>query len=308
MIMAQMKAKKILQIGHHFRYHPLYWHAKRSFIEPGLLGEITSVYAQWNRNGSWRRGAIEGDYSQWGYTTPDMLANWRLYKELSGGLMTELASHQIDAVTWMLGETPSAVQGVGGIDHWDDGRTVFDNVHVTYEYPSGVKFDYQSGTTNAFSMFGNECHEIIKGTKGTLVLTHLNPNPYQSAGWFFLEEGAQKEIWFDLAHHEDVYGKNAILLDCTVTEGPPLAGQPISTLMNNKDEQGNKIENPRDYRLAKMTYQVEMEEFVVSCRENKVPSCDGMIGMKSAADAILANQAMTEKTRIEMTEDLFKLV
>ncbi|MBD3174005.1 MAG: hypothetical protein GF320_02395 [Armatimonadia bacterium] len=296
MIRAQMSANKILQIGHHLRYHPLYWHAKRTFVEGGLLGQITSVYAQWNRNNSWRRPvAIEGDFTEWGYPDADHLVNWRLYQEYSGGLMTELASHQIDVVTWMLDRTPTAVQGMGGVDFYDDGRTVPDNVHVSFQYPGGVTFDYISGTTNAFSIFGNQCHEVIKGTEGTLVMTHLNPGPTDSMGWFFPEEGTQREIWMDMAHKTDIGGHEAILLDATVTEGPPLAGQPISTLI---DEEGH---------LQKMTYQVEFEEFVISCREMKLPSCDGMIGMKSAADAIMANQAIATGETLPFPEDMYEV-
>jgi predicted dehydrogenase len=296
MIRAQMSANKILQIGHHLRYHPLYWHAKRTFVEGGLLGQITSIYAQWNRNNSWRRPvAIEGDFTEWGYPDADHLVNWRLYQEYSGGLMTELASHQIDVVTWMLDRTPTAVQGMGGVDFYDDGRTVPDNVHVSFEYPGGVTFDYISGTTNAFSIFGNQCHEVIKGTEGTLVMTHLNPGPTDSMGWFFPEEGTQREIWMDMAHKADIGGHEAILLDATVTEGPPLAGQPISTLI---DGEGH---------LQKMTYQVEFEEFVISCREMKLPSCDGMIGMKSAADAIMANQAIATGETLPFPEDMYEI-
>ncbi len=296
MIRAQMSANKILQVGHHLRYHPLYWHAKRGFIDAGLLGDITSIYGQWNRNNSWRRPVnVAGDYTEWGYPDAEHLVNWRLYKEYSGGLMTELASHQIDVVTWMIGKTPIAVQAMGGVDYYDDGRTVPDNVHVTFAYPDGVKFDYISGTTNAFSIFGSQCHEVIKGTKGTLVMCHLNPGPTDSAGWFFPEEGTQREIWMDMAHKIDVGGHEAIVLDATVTEGPPLAGQPISTLI---DGEGH---------LAKMTYQLEFEEFVISCREMKLPSCDGLTGLKSAADAILANQAIETGETIPFPEDLYTI-
>lgn len=295
MLRAQQAAGKVLQIGHHLRYHPLYLHAKRAFIDTDLLGDITSVYAQWNRNNSWRRPVVEGDYTKWGYDSPDKVANWRLYKEFSGGLMTELASHQIDVVSWMLGKTPTAVTGSGGIDYYKDGRTVPDNVQVIFEYPGGTRFVYQSGTTNSFSMFGRECHEVIRGTKGTLVMAHLNPDPTQSAGWFFLEEGVQKELWMEAAEKTTVNGREAIVLDATVTEGPPLAGQPIGTLISSKG------------KLVKTTYQLEIEEFLISCREGKVPTCDGRVGIRSAADALLANQAIETKERIEFSEDLYNV-
>jgi len=305
MLRAQVQANKVLQIGHHLRYHPLYIHAKRSFIEKGILGDITSVSAQWNRNGPWRREAPQGDYSKWGYPSPEELGNWRLYSKYSGGLMTELGSHQLDAISWMLGKNPTAVCGVGGIDYWkpdsnrvppEDQRDVPDNVHVIYEYPGGVKVDYQSSTTNAFNIFGSQCCEIFRGTQGTLVMSHLVEGMnLKSAGWLFLEEGVQKQIWMTMAHKVDVYGHEAIHVDATVTEGPKLANQPISTLITAEGD------------LKKMTYQLEMEEFVISCRTNSIPSCDGMIGMKSAADALLANQAMTSQSRVTFDEGMYAL-
>ena len=37
------------------------------------------------------------------------MGNWRLFREYSGGLVAELASHQIDVADWMLGMTPESV-------------------------------------------------------------------------------------------------------------------------------------------------------------------------------------------------------
>jgi hypothetical protein len=56
-----------------------------------------------------------------------------------------------------------------------------------------------------------------------------------------------------------------------------------------------------------MTYQLEFEEFVISCREMKLPSCDGLTGLKSAADAILANQAIETGETIPFPEDLYTI-
>ncbi len=313
MLRAQRDSGKVLQIGHHLRYHPLYYHAKAAFIGDGLLGKITNVHAQWNRNGDWRRPVPEGDldYTRWGYEDVEHLVNWRLYKELSGGLTTELASHQTDVMNWLLGETPNAVTGVGGIDYWDDGRTVFDNIHVIYEYPSGVKFSYESLTTNALSPFG-ECWEMIQGKEGTVVLSHL---PHEAPfGIFVLEPGVQERIWMDAAHRlKGIDGvqdeRGAILLDATATQGPnkpEIAGISITDLIaRDEDEEGNP--RGRGLELLTMTYELELREFVMNCRKGLRPTCDGNVGIRSAADAILANQAMEEQRRIAFAEDLYQV-
>jgi len=90
-----------------------------------------------------------------------------MYREYSCGLMAELGSHQLDVANWVLGARPIKVAGFGGIDYWKDGRETYDNVHLVYEYPDGVRMLYSSIATNAH--FGSS--EQIMGDKGTVVLT-----------------------------------------------------------------------------------------------------------------------------------------
>src|SRR6185295_17888780 len=63
--------------------------------------------------------------------------NWRLCTASSGGLMTELATHQVDVMNWFMGTVPSRVYASGGQDYWRDGREIEDNVAVIYEYEIG---------------------------------------------------------------------------------------------------------------------------------------------------------------------------
>ena len=51
--------------------------------------------AQWHRNSNWRRPVPDPKFER--------LINWRMYKEYSGGLLAELASHQIDVANWAFG-------------------------------------------------------------------------------------------------------------------------------------------------------------------------------------------------------------
>ena len=92
--------------------------------------------------------------------------NWRLYKEYSCGLMTELASHQIQVANWLKNALPVSVMGTGSINYWKDGREVFDNVALIYSYEDGTQFIYDSMTSNRH--YGLE--EQILGDEGTLEL------------------------------------------------------------------------------------------------------------------------------------------
>lgn len=149
---------RLLQVGHQRRYSPLYQKVLQ-IIRNGEIGQVTNIRAQWHRNGDWRRKVKDPKMEE--------LINWRLYRDYSGGLTTELATHQIHVVNWLLGEVPDSVVGIGGIDYWKDNRDVYDNINVIFSYPSGVKFTYTSITTNKF--YG--CNEQIMGTEGTIELS-----------------------------------------------------------------------------------------------------------------------------------------
>lgn len=88
-ILAEVTRSKVpLQIGHEYRYATWIQEAIQR-VHAGAIGNPTHVYAYWHRNGNWRRPVPAHD--------PDgkleHLINWRLYKETSGGLGTELGSH-----------------------------------------------------------------------------------------------------------------------------------------------------------------------------------------------------------------------
>ena len=83
------------------------------------------------------------------------------------GLMAELGSHQVDIADWAFQSEPVSVVGVGGLDYWKDGRDIFDNVSVIFEYPEGQKFVFTSICNNAHLDFS----EVIMGDEGTIEIT-----------------------------------------------------------------------------------------------------------------------------------------
>ena len=125
-------------------------------IRMGLFGDINAVHAFWHRNGDWRRDVPSPELER--------LINWRLYRESSKGLMTELACHQLQVGTWALGKLPVSVMATGAITHWRDGREVYDNIHCIYEFDDGRQMTYASVISNQF--YGLE--EQILGNLGTV--------------------------------------------------------------------------------------------------------------------------------------------
>ena len=146
---------KIFFSGQQRLFDPRYIKAM-DLIHEGLFGEITAVHSFWNRNDSWRRDVPKPELEKF--------INWRLYKETSKGLMTELACHQLQVGTWALGMLPKKVMGHGSLNYWRDGREVYDNINMIYVFEDGRKMTWGSDIANRF--YGLE--EQILGSKGTV--------------------------------------------------------------------------------------------------------------------------------------------
>ncbi|WP_207421523.1 Gfo/Idh/MocA family protein [Desertivirga brevis] len=165
----------VLQVGHQYRYTPLYYRVK-DMIHKGYLGKVTQVESRWDRNWNWRRSVPDAALEK--------QVNWRMYKEYSGGLVAELLSHQIDFINWAFDTHPDEVLGTGGIDFYKDGRETFDNVQVTLRY----------NKQNMIGNFGATCGNAydgylfrLKGTKGTISLL-------TDQGVFYPEKETRKEL------------------------------------------------------------------------------------------------------------------
>jgi predicted dehydrogenase len=159
---AAMAPGALFQVGHQYRYAP--WvRAAVAAVQQGRIGEPTHVYAYWNRNNDWRRPVPAPDPGG----RLERLINWRLYRETSGGLVTELGSHHIDIANWVFDAIPERVTGMTSIVRYHDGRTTGDNVQAVFSYPGGRRLMFSSLTDNA--MMGNELW--IYGTEGSAAIT-----------------------------------------------------------------------------------------------------------------------------------------
>ncbi|TWU64776.1 MULTISPECIES: Gfo/Idh/MocA family protein [Crateriforma] len=140
------------------------------------------------------------------FTAAEELHRWRLFQRTGAGLMAELGSHQLDAVSIFLSSLrddgkkvhPLSVHAVGGRHIMPLDREVGDHVYCTFEFPGpeySAQFDvgyydrvekypdgavpgyeqdpnkkvvvtYSSINGNGFGGWG----EVVMGTKGTLIL------------------------------------------------------------------------------------------------------------------------------------------
>jgi predicted dehydrogenase len=163
--------KQVVQVGHQYRYSPLYYRVKE-MINKGYLGTISQVDCRWDRNGNWRRPVPDSSLER--------QINWRMYKEYSGGLVAELLSHQMDFINWAFDTHPSEFLATGGIDVYKDGRETFDNVQLMLRYPD----------QNMIGNFGATCGNSrdgylfkIKGSKATVSLLTDQGMFYPEKSW-----------------------------------------------------------------------------------------------------------------------------
>jgi predicted dehydrogenase len=240
--------------------------------------------------------------------------NWRLYKEYSGGLTAELASHQIDVADWMFGATPEYVVGVGGLDYHKDGRTVYDNIQLIYKYPKGQKLVYSSITTNAHCPYLNasrpEFGECIMGTKGTLHLTIGDGESTMPTG-----------LWFHEAVHTEAAavppgGKAApAAAGASYALGAGQKGLPV--LMDKDKVTGSESFLDREMKFAKLwllqkgvmvseedrnPVETELDSFFNDCRTGGHPKADLEIGLNDSIAVMLSNIAMDQERRVYFNE------
>jgi predicted dehydrogenase len=138
---AHKASGKIFFVGQQRVYDPRYIRAMER-IHSGDYGAIQSIRMNWDRNTDWRRPVSSPDL--------DRQINWRLYKDTSRGLMTELACHQLGVGMWAMNSIPNQVMGVGSLIARAKEREVYDNVSCIYKFDNGVKMTYESTNSNKF--------------------------------------------------------------------------------------------------------------------------------------------------------------
>ena len=238
---------KIFQTGHQYHSSRLYTRAV-DMIRQGKIGQLNSFECQFNRNGDWRRPVPDPDLER--------LINWRMYHEFSGGLLAELSSHQLDVVNWVTESVPDKVMGVGGIDYWKDGRETFDNIHLIYTYPKGVKATFTCLTSNAMDNYKTR----IKGSEGTIILDY-------SKAWFY-PEGQENKVLGDV---DGVAGATVKWdegegIPIEVTHEDPSKQALIDfrdSILNNKEPASNIISGAKTATCVQMGLDAMYEEKIV---------------------------------------------
>lgn len=138
------KTGKLLQIGRQRRSNDRYRFTYQKLLkQEKMFGRLTHAIGQWNRSviysipTSRQENLDMSKLKKYGFETQDQVYNWRNYKKLGGGVVSDLGSHQIDIFNWFFDAYPHAVYATGnnsyyGLEQADTMATILE-----YNTPSG---------------------------------------------------------------------------------------------------------------------------------------------------------------------------
>ncbi|MGH9630725.1 MAG: Gfo/Idh/MocA family protein [Bryobacteraceae bacterium] len=296
--LAAQHPKQTLQVGLQRRYSR-YYQVVKDMVDQGMLGTVTHIHAQWHRNPGWVM-------KQGGKGNP---LNWRLFREYSGGLTAELASHQIDVADWMFGTPFDYVLGIGGLDTWKDGRDIHDNIQLIYNYPGNRKLVYSSIMTNShLAYFGasrTEFGECIMGTGGCVEITVGSDDEPAVAIWF-----RENDPKVTTAAKPENTKAGATMVTGKSTLGMPVV-LPKDEITGNESFWEKELKFARRWLYTKgilvpeedrNPVDIELESFLNDSRTGARPKADVEVGLTDSTAVILSNLAMYEERRIYFNE------
>ena len=285
-VRAAQETGKLCQIGHQRRSNPRYLHVEKNLIRNAqLCGRIVNINGQWNRavtdDIGWPKAQtipVE-TLRRYGYRDMHQFRNWRWFRDLAGGPISDLGAHQIDIFNWFLGCTPKTVQASAGRDYFTT-REHFDNVMAIFEYdtPAGrTRAFYQTLTTTSA---GGGYYESFMGDEGTI---KMSESPALTK--IYREERAKDwQPWVD-RHYLKPDAAPAAPKDTAkvdVRESAPLLTYSVPVI------------------LDKPIHQPHLENFFAAVRGQAKLNCDAAHAFESELCIFKVNSAAASRQVIEL--------
>ncbi|HZH72491.1 MAG TPA: Gfo/Idh/MocA family oxidoreductase, partial [Mariniphaga sp.] len=146
--------------GNQRRHRRDYWEAYAQ-VRNGLIGEVVSATSHWNQGAWWNKRHIP-EWSDMEYC----IRNWFNIKWLSGDHILDQGIHNIDVVTWFMGDLPIRATGYGGRARRLTGD-IFDFFSVDYCYNNNKRMLHTARQIDGCD--GNVSEQVL-GTKGIALL------------------------------------------------------------------------------------------------------------------------------------------
>ncbi|MDE3068153.1 MAG: Gfo/Idh/MocA family oxidoreductase [Verrucomicrobiota bacterium] len=292
MVQTMRQTGKLLQIGHQRRSNPRYIFALNHVIHGGkLCGRLTAVNGQWNRAVSedlgWPKHSemTPAQLAKYGYKDMHQFRNWRWYKGMGGGPLSDLGAHQIDVFNWWLGRPAESVMAGGGLDYYKPPqfakRDWYDNAMVIYEYPMPlgvVRAFYQVQTTTSA---GGGYYEYFMGDDGAL---KMSEDPRITA----LYREARAPSW------DEWVRKNYI----RAAAAPPA---PADAEKVDVRETAQLAKYDMNVSFNEYIHQPHLENFFNAIRGQAKLTCPGDEAFRSEYVIHKANEAIPAQKRIAIT-------
>src|ERR1700722_1162033 len=289
MVQTMRETGKLLQIGHQRRSNPRYLFALNRLVRDAkICGRLTAAQAQWNRavteDFGWPKKALipQEQLAKYGFKDMHQFRNWRWFKGLGGGPLSDLGAHQIDIFNWWFGMTPKSVIASGGVDYYTTHEW-YDNAMVIYEFPlpeGAARAFYQVQTTTSA---GGGYFEMFMGDEGSI---KMSEDPSLCA--IYREERAPS--WNDLVQKGYIRAKvsatspaDAVKVD--VRETAPLAEFEIPVFFN------------------KPPHMPHLENFFNPIRGTAKLNCPADEAFRSEYVIHKANEAIPAEKRIAITPE-----
>ena len=318
MVQAARETGKLLQIGHQRRSNPRYRFCREVLLaEAKLLGRIAAVNGQWNRSpepldglGTQKKLAIDpAVLKKYGFESMHQFKNWRWYKDLGGGPVVDLGSHQIDIFSWFLGANPKSVMASGRHNYYEKKtHEWYDTVMAVYEYETAAGSTtafYQtvtsSGTGGYFETFmGDHGSIIISESRNRCDIYHDKNNApkwdkHVQAGYVY------KQCECEEKYMEEAVGKSVqhcgcdqmtdvttgVVIDSRESPKPPRYDLPVA--------------------MAKKYHQPHLENFFDAIHSGgKIKlNCPAEVGYETAVAVLKVNEAIEAGRRLEFKPDEF---
>ena len=303
MVKAMDDTGKLCQIGHQRRSNPRYIYTLKELIHRHkICGRIINANAHWNRAVSSSRDITvpakilpnKETLLKYGYGRPNedlsleelqrRFLNWRLYKDLSGGPISDLGAHQIDIFNWFFGGPPKSVIASGGCDYFKD-REHFDNVMCIFDYETpegGARAFYQVLTTTSA---GGGYAESFMGTDGTITISE------RSAYTKIYRESGSAPSWEPLVQQGWLKKASA----------PAAAADSSDAIASYASAAPEAFELPGDLNLP--PHQPHLANFFAAIRGDTKLNCDAREALESEAPIYWVNPAAERNETILLTEE-----
>jgi len=308
MVVAAEKTGKLCQIGHQRRSNPRYRFTLEQLINGNrICGQIINVNGQWNR-------AIKSSQdiayarslevkpeilTKFGFKDMHQFMNWRFYRDLSGGAISDLGAHQIDIFNWFLDAVPKSIFATGSNSFFKH-REHFDNVMVLFDYDTAqgpVRGFYQVLTTTSA---GGGYYESFMGTEGTINISE------QSAYTKIFKESspAPKDPTAPAPEKEEALSWSHLVnrgFLARKAEAPPPEPSGSGAIKSYASKAPEGFGLPGE--LNKPPHQPHLENFFASIRGEAKLNCDARHAFLSEAPIYYVNPSALSKQPIVFTPE-----